>query len=170
MNALHVPVIILHGDADTSARADIQARPMAKKMRELGLEVEYVQYPGALHGLGEDYTDGFERAMAFFNRHRNVRYPKTIDFTTPSLRYKKAYWVTLARFVKKEEWARIRAEVKANTVEVKTENIAGFGVLRDAEVFDVSVPLTVITDGQRAFEGMFPETDGLGFVRNQEGA
>jgi len=169
MNALHVPVIVLHGDADRSTRVDIQARPIVHKMRQLGLEVEYVEYPGDVHLLIENYEDAFDRAIGFFDRHRNVRHPKTIDFTTPSLRYKKAYWISIARFVQKGEMARVRAEAKGNTVEVQTDNIAAFTVLRDAEVLDTSQPVIIVIDGQNAFEGMFPETGGLGFVRNEEG-
>jgi acetyl esterase/lipase len=170
MNALHVPVMILHSDADTSTLVDVQARPMVKKMRELGLEVEYVEYPGVGHGLGRFYADGFAKALDFFDKHRNVRHPKTIDYSTPSIRYNKAYWIKIGKFSEKGTFARVQAEAKGSTVEVKTENVAGFAVLRDAEVFDVSAPLTVVIDGENVFDGRFPETGGLGFVKNQEGA
>jgi len=98
MNALHVPVIMLHGDADTSTLCELQARPMAKKMNELGLELEYIEYPGVGHGLGHFYADGFARALDFFDKHRNVRHPKTIDYSTPSIRYNKAYWIKIGKF------------------------------------------------------------------------
>jgi len=169
MNALHVPVIILHGDADTSTLVDVQARPMVKKMRELGLEVEYVEYAGAGHGLGGDYPDGFERVMAFFEKHPNVRHPKTIDFTTPSLRYSKAYWIRLARFVDEDAWARVRAKADGNSVEIDTENVAAFTLLSDGEVFDLSSTVNVTVDGLDAYEGMLPATGGVGFVRSQAG-
>ncbi len=169
MNALHLPVMILHSDADTSTLVDVQARPMVKKMRELGLDVEYVEYPGVGHGLGHYYADGFARALAFFDKHRNVRHPKTIDYSTPSIRYNKAYWIRIGKFAENGKFARVQAEAKGSTVEVKTENITGFSVLRDAEVFDVSAPVKVIIDGQRVFEGMFPETGGPAFVRGEDG-
>jgi predicted esterase len=169
MNALHVPVIMLHGDADTSTLCELQARPMAKKMNELGLELEYIEYPGVGHGLGHFYADGFAKALDFFDKHCNVRHPKTIDYSTPSIRYNKAYWIKIGKFSEKGKFARVQAEAKGSAVEVKTENVAGFAVLRDAEVFDVSAPVTVVIDGENVFDGRFPETGGLGFVKNQEG-
>ncbi len=169
MNALHVPVIVLHGDADPVTRADIQARPMVAKMRELGLDVEYVEYPRGIHTLLEHYEDAFEEAMDYFDRHRNVRHPKRIDFTTPSLRYNRAYWIRIGKLARKGEFARVRAEAIGNTVEVKMENVAGFTLLPDAQVLDVSTPVKVIVDGQETFEGLLPETGGLGFVRTQKG-
>ncbi len=169
MNALHLPVIVLHGDADPVTRADVQARPMVEKMRELGLEVEYVEYPRGIHTLVEEYDDAFERAMAFFDRHRNVRHPSRIDFTTSSPRYDRAYWIRIGKIVQKGEFARVRAEAKGNILEIKTDNIGGLSVLPDAQVLDVRAPVAVTIDGQSVFEVKFPETGGMGFVKDDEG-
>ena len=164
MNALHVPVIMLHGDADTTTLCDVQARPMAKRMNELGLELEYVEYPGAGHGLGDSYAKGFARALAFFGRHRNERHPRTIDYSTPGMRYNKAYWIRIGSFQEKGRFARVQASAEGNTVEITTENVAGFSILRDEVVFDVSTPVTVSIDGAVVYEGLLPMTGGAAFT------
>jgi hypothetical protein len=170
MNALHVPVIMLHGDADTSTLCELQARPMAKKMKELGLELEYIEYAGVGHGLGHYYQDGFAKALDFFDKHRNVRHPKRIDYSTPSMRYTKAYWIKIGKIVTKGEFARVQAEAKGNSVEIKTENLGGFSVLRDEVVFDASAPMTISIDGQDAYSGPVPATGGIGFIKDEQGA
>ncbi|MEO2030572.1 MAG: prolyl oligopeptidase family serine peptidase, partial [Planctomycetaceae bacterium] len=169
MNALHVPVIMLHGDADTTSLCELQARPMARRMNELGLELEYVEYPGVGHGLGDSYADGFARALAFFDRHRNVRHPRTIDYSTPGMRYNKAYWIRIGGFQKKGRFARVEASAEGNTVEIRTENVAGFSILRDEVVFDVAKPLTVFIDRAMVYKGPLPTSGGVGFSRASGG-
>ena len=167
MNALHVPVLILHSDADTSTLVDVQARPMVKKMQKLGLQLKYVEYPGTGHGLGKYYPEGFAEAMDFFEKHRNVRHPRTINYSTPSIRYDKAYWIKIGQFSESGKFARVRAETKGNAINVRTENVAAFSVLRDEVVFDVSSLLLVIVDGQNAYTGLYPKSGGIGFVQDQ---
>ncbi len=99
MNALHVPVLVLHGDADPVCPAELQARPMVEKMRQAGLDAQYKQYSGAGHGLGDHYYDAYDRLLAFFSDIRNVRHPKTIDFTTASEKYSKAYWLQIDKII-----------------------------------------------------------------------
>ena len=84
MNALHVPVLVLHGDADPVCPAEEQALPIVEKIRGRGLDVQYEEYPGAGHGLGDHYYDAYDRLLAFFSNKRNIRHPQTIDFTTTS--------------------------------------------------------------------------------------
>ncbi len=174
MNALHVPVIVLHGDADPVTPVDVQARPMVEKMRELGLGVEYHEYPGAAHGLGEDYLDAFDKIIDFFSRHRNVRYPKTIDFTTFSLRYNKAYWIWIERFADPGEPGRVKAKVEDNVIRIETENVASLSLVPRPEVLDLRSPVKVIIDGQEVTERKVPLKRGhsgpwMRFGRDKEG-
>ena len=60
-------------------------------------------------------------------------------------------------------------KLKGNAVEIKTDNLAGFSVLRDEVVFDTSAPMTINIDGQEAYKGPAPATGGIGFVKNQKG-
>jgi len=174
MNALHVPAIVLHGDADPVTPVEVQARPMVEKMRELGLEVEYHEYAGAAHGLGDDYLDAFDKILDFFGRHRNVRYPKTVDFTTWSLRYNKGYWVWLEKFIEEGQAARVKANVEDNVISIETENIARFSLVPRPEVLDFEETVTVIIDGDQVLERMVPLKRGhsgpwMRFNRDEEG-
>jgi len=174
MNALHVPVVVLHGDADPATKVEEQARPMVEKMRELGLEVEYHEYAGAPHGLGKDYLDAFDKIMDFFSRHRNVRYPKTIDFSTPSLRYNKAYWIWLEQLTEEGEFARVKAEAKDNVVTIETENVSVMSLVPRPEVLDLEEPVKVVIDGQEVGERTLPgkrthSGPWMRFTKNEEG-
>jgi predicted esterase len=156
MNALHVPVLMLHGDADHVSPAETQVYPMVEKMRALGLPLEYVEYPGVGHGLGERYYDGFDRMLEFVSDKRNIRHPKTIDFTTPSMKYSKAYWIWIGRMTDPGEFARVRAEAKDNIIEIKTENISELTVIPDPMVIDKTETVTITIDGKQVFKGVFP--------------
>ncbi len=148
MNALHIPTIILHGDSDPVTPHTTQALPMVAKMKELGLEHEYVEYSGADHGLGhENYGDAFGRALDFFEKHPNVAHPKTIDYSTWNLRYNRAYWLHIDAFETEGARARIQATANGNRVEIKTENVKAWTLLSDAKVFDLSKPIEIQING-----------------------
>ena len=116
MNALHVPVIMLHGDADTSTLCELQARPMAEKMNKLGLELEYIEYPGVGHGLGHYYEDGFAKGWISSTTTGTSAIRKQIDYSTPSMAIRKAYWIKIGAFSEKGKFARVQAEAKGNAV------------------------------------------------------
>jgi hypothetical protein len=120
------------------------------------LPLEYVEYPDVGHGLGDRYYDGYALLLDFFSGKRNIRHPRTIDFTTPSLKYSKAYWIWIQRVIQPGEFARVRAEARENSIVIETENIAELTVIPDSEVIDIAVPVKISIDGSEVFQGAFP--------------
>ncbi len=156
MNALHVPVLMLHGGADRVSPAETQVYPMVEKMRELGLPLEYEEYPGVGHGLGDRYYDGYARLLEFFAGKRNIRHPKTIDFTTASQKYNKAYWIWIQKTIQPGEFARVHAEAKDNSIAIETKNVSKLTVIPDPLVVDIMAPVKITIDGSDVFQGVFP--------------
>ena len=67
--AIHVPLLLLHGDADD--RVDVsQARALYAKLTELGKAVRYVEYPGGDHALRREWKQWVEEALAWFAHYR----------------------------------------------------------------------------------------------------
>jgi pimeloyl-ACP methyl ester carboxylesterase len=169
MNALHVPAIILHGDSDPVTPHTTQALPMVEKMKELGLDYEYHEYPGADHGLGEaGYPDAFRRALDFFEKHPNIAHPKTIDYSTWNLRYNRAYWLRIDAFETEGERAWIQAKAEGNSVEIKTENVKAWTLLPDTEVFDLSQPIEIQLNGAEPVSERPAQDGGIAFGSSAE--
>jgi len=62
----HIPVIVTHGDADTTV--PVQAsRAMVAAMKELGMTYEYIEVPGGGHMI---LNKGLKPTLQFFEKHR----------------------------------------------------------------------------------------------------
>jgi hypothetical protein len=50
-------------------------------------------------------------------------------------------------------WARVDAEIKRNTISVRTERVSRFTLLLGRDQVDFSRPVTVVTNGTVSFQG-----------------
>lgn len=67
LDRVTVPVEIHHGDADDALPVE-WSRDLAERLRELGKDVTYYEYPGAAHTFaGADYALFLERNLEFFD-------------------------------------------------------------------------------------------------------
>jgi dipeptidyl aminopeptidase/acylaminoacyl peptidase len=64
--AINVPVLILHGEADDRVNVT-QAEKLAKKLDELGKVFQLVTYPNGDHGLNTDRSDRNRRIFNWFS-------------------------------------------------------------------------------------------------------
>lgn len=62
----HLPVLVIHGDADVVAPVTA-SRSMVAKMMELGMEYEYTEVPGGTHG--SVLEPNLPNIIEFFNEH-----------------------------------------------------------------------------------------------------
>jgi predicted peptidase len=65
--ARHLPIMVIHGDADETVTVDISRRWTAK-LRELGMTHEYIEVAGGTHASAG--RDNIDRVFAFLARHR----------------------------------------------------------------------------------------------------
>jgi predicted peptidase len=65
--ARHLPVMVIHGDADELVRVDI-SRGWVAKMQELGMSYEYIEVPGGSHSSAG--RDNIAEVFAFLSRQR----------------------------------------------------------------------------------------------------
>ena len=121
-NLLHIPVFIGHGRLD--ALLDVkQSRLMARLMKERNLTVDYVEFPNGSHYI---WSDVFEHPTlnAALQKWRRPEPPAKIQYRTYTMKYPRAYWVTIEEM---ETWGRpadVAAEIKsAKRIQVETENI-----------------------------------------------
>lgn len=68
----HMPKIVVHGDGDATVNV-AGSRSMVEKMRELGIEVKYIEVPGGSHsGV---VAPNLAAVAEFFNAHRRAARP-----------------------------------------------------------------------------------------------
>jgi poly(3-hydroxybutyrate) depolymerase len=65
----HVPEFVVHGDADPTVSV-AGSRAMVAKMKELGIEVQYIEVPGGNHS--DVVAPNFAAMFAFFDAHRKA--------------------------------------------------------------------------------------------------
>jgi enterochelin esterase-like enzyme len=145
-NALNLPVRFFHGDADPAVPVDVSRR-WAKNLKELGVRVEYTEYPGVRHNSWDHaYRDG--AIFDWFAQFRRERFPERVRFLTRRYRNSTAYWVRLDGLTA-GRLASIDARFSGpNRVEVSTAGLDGFTLsLAGHPMFSAAKPLGVAIDG-----------------------
>ena len=146
-NALNIPVHLFQGAADPVVDPD-DVRGWAKRLKELGANVEYTEYPGVGHNSWEDaYADG--QIFDWFDQYRRDPHPDRVRFTTRRYKYDSAYWVRFDALTP-GTLARIDAEFTApNQLEVATAALDGFTLhLAGHPRVTTGRPMIILIDGQ----------------------
>jgi acetyl esterase/lipase len=146
-NALHVPVHIFQGSADTAVRPE-GVRDLAKRLEGLGTRVEYTEYPGVGHNSWENaYKD--EAVFDWFGRFRRDRHPDRVRYATTRYKYPGAYWVRIDELTP-GTLARIDAKFTGpNRVEVTTSGLGAFTLdLAGHPKFTAGKPVDLTVDGK----------------------
>lgn len=129
-NALNVPVHLFHGEKDPAVSVEV-SRQWQRALLRLGVNVEYIEYPGVRHN---SWDLAYRNAAIFdwFSKHTRERFPERVRFTSRAYKYNSAYWVEIdgltpgapasidARFA-----AVNRLEVTASGLDGFTLNLAG---------------------------------------------
>jgi hypothetical protein len=88
---------------------------------------------------------------------RRVAAPKKVIFKTDSLRYRKAYWITVDELEKANQMSLIRAEITApNQISVKLENVKQFTLNLDEKLVETNRYVSVKINDRIAFQGALP--------------
>jgi len=65
----HIPELVVHGDNDPTVNV-AGSRAMVAKMKELGVDVKYIEVPGGTHG--SVVAPNLGEAVAFFDAHKKT--------------------------------------------------------------------------------------------------
>ena len=159
-NALNLPVRLYHGEQDPLIPATV-ARQWQKRFLDLGVTVDYVEFPGVRHNAWDFAYRGraiFER-FAGIRRNRN---PDHVRFSTRSYRYSKAYWLKIDSLTP-GALASVDAVRNGSDVKIVTQNVDGFTVAGPAKTVTVDgvavrlrpgAPLSFTYSGGRWSQGL----------------
>ncbi|HEY6331822.1 MAG TPA: prolyl oligopeptidase family serine peptidase [Blastocatellia bacterium] len=164
-NMACVPAYALHGGSDPEI-PPAQSRQMCQRLAAFGYEQVYDEARGQIHWWGgPPHTDyGAEcvdkPAMTNFLRDHGPREkdPKHIVYVTDSLRYNKAYWVTIDQMDSVSALARVEATIAGQDIEVKESNVAQITLNPDVRKFELGKGVRIKIDDDVAFVGALPES------------
>lgn len=147
-NALNLPAHFYHGDKDPAVPVTV-SRDWTSKLKAMGAQVEYDEYPGVLHDSWVNaYKD--EAVFTWFDKFKRNLYPDRVTYNTNQYKYNKAYWVTFDKLIP-GTLAKIDAKYTApNQLDVTTTSLDAFTLnLKDHPKYQSGKPLTITIDGKK---------------------
>ncbi len=143
-----LPMLLYHGSADTLVKVE-QSRSLSRRLKELGADVTYRELEGQDHWIMETVLrdDAIFQWMA--SRRRDA-WPREVDLTAYTVRYRRAYWATVLELILWGEPMRVHAKLNADRshLDVKTENVATLRLDLDRELVGEKPNLVVIVNGK----------------------
>jgi len=139
---LHMPVFMVHGDADEVVSVDL-SRYATRMLQRWGYPVRYCEHPGGGHGVWcEDVL------LSWSVTQRRERDPRQVRIRAAELTSAAAYWVQIEQRVDPLAFMLADAEIMGpNTIRLDTENVAGVSLSPRGSFIDPGRPLEVIWNG-----------------------
>jgi hypothetical protein len=162
-NALHLPIRLFHGEQDPLVPVE-SSRQWQKRLLDLGVPVDYVEFPGARHNAW-DFAYRGSALLDWFAGRRRRRDPDHVRFTTESYRYPGAYWVHIDGLTPGTPATldAVRAVRAGTLIEVTTRNLDAFTLTTPARTVLVDgaavrlragAPLSFVKTGARWTQGV----------------
>jgi poly(3-hydroxybutyrate) depolymerase len=145
-NALNLPVHLFQGGADPVVRPE-GTREWVKRLQDLGVKTEYVEYPGVGHNSWENaYKDG--AIFKWFAQFKRNRFPDQVRLVTRWYKYSSAYWVQIDELTP-GQLASVDAQFTGpNRVEIRSSGVDGLTLRVSGHPrFAASRPVEVVVDG-----------------------
>jgi enterochelin esterase-like enzyme len=124
-NALNLPVRLFHGEQDPAVPV-VSSRQWQKRFLDLGVPVDYVEYPGVRHNAW-DFAYRRPGLFDWFASQKRSLNPDHVRFSTRWYRYNAAYWVRVDGLTP-GVLASIDAVRNGTDIKVLTQNVDGFTI------------------------------------------
>jgi poly(3-hydroxybutyrate) depolymerase len=143
-NLLHVPLLVIHGDADPAVHV-ANSRHAVQLLQRWGYDIRYHEMPGWAHeDLGQQAT-----IADWLLSHRRVAAPATVRLRSTDLAGASAYWVRVRAFQNPSEVIRVVAEVlQPGLVRIDSTNVAALTLDLPAALRGSAKQLRVVWNGQ----------------------
>lgn len=141
-NLRMLPTIAYSGEIDKQKQAaDVMAEACWNLPAGERFELTHIVAPKTAHKVDPVARTEIERRLAILDKNHSPKVPRQFSFTTTTLKYNRAHWVTINAL--KEHWvpAVITAEMtNSNNIDLKVENITDLSLDLDAN----SIPSDVM--------------------------
>lgn len=148
-NLLQVPVFLFHGGADRRPYPEVeQSRVMEQLLTQMGQRVQYKEFEGLGHQIWSE-SFSFPPLAPWLTNCESPTLPKTVKFKTYSLKYNRAYWLTILDFIEWGKPAVLDATVEeGNRIALKTDNIATLQLI-PGKLIDDAKPVALTLNGKQ---------------------
>ena len=162
-NLRNVHTFIFHGSADTLVQPE-QSHGLFKALSALGFSVTFREFPEESHWIW-GMCFGWEPFAKWLSETRRDPNPKIVEYQTYSLKYNRAYWVTINDVELWGTLASVRAEVlDGNAVAVQSANVASlslnlsqFAIRNPQSAIDSSKAVSVRWNGKEEQRNLPPD-------------
>lgn len=148
INLFHCPTVAYSGELDIQKQA---ADIMAAALQKEGLELLHLIGPQTKHRIHPDSKREIDRRLdSLAEQGRRVN-PRSVHFTTYTLKYNRLHWVVVDALNQHWERAQVDAQAGDNSVKISTKNVKAMtlsfrpGYAR----FGLREPVKVRIDGQQ---------------------
>ncbi|WP_031497091.1 prolyl oligopeptidase family serine peptidase [Bryobacter aggregatus] len=125
-NFYNTPLIAYSGEIDKQIQA---AQIMQRYLAQEGMALAHVIGPNTEHKYHPDSKPILESRLAAIAKTGRDTYPRTLRFTTYTLRYNRMRWITVDALNQHWERARVNAEITAaGEIQIQTQNVAGLTI------------------------------------------
>jgi pimeloyl-ACP methyl ester carboxylesterase len=141
---LHLPILVLHGDADRSVNVNF-SRYGVRLLQRWGFNVGYIEFPG----YGHEDLNAWQTILEWFLEHRRDANPASVRLRSAELQNASAYWARVDQAASPKEFMVVDAEVVApNTLRVDTQNVLAMTLSPAAPLIDPSKDVKVVWNGE----------------------
>ena len=158
LNLYNTPVVAYSGEIDPQQQA---ANIMAEAMAREGLTLTHIIGPQTAHKYHPDAKREIAAKLDAIAERGRDPYPRTVRFTTWTLRYNRMKWLEVDALGRHWDRARVDADVVSDhEIRVKTANVEAFTIDLGAgePLLDPAVKVALMVDGQ-TLSAPGPQTD-----------
>ncbi|HEY3406069.1 MAG TPA: alpha/beta hydrolase-fold protein [Ohtaekwangia sp.] len=159
-NALNIPMQFFHGDIDQAVPVSV-SRDWVKRLKDLGTNVTYQEYPGVNHDSWVNaYKD--EYIFTWFSQFKRNPFPDRVRFNTTNYKYNQAYWVRVDQLTP-GTLASIDVKFTApNQLKITTAALEAFTLqLKGHPLFKADQPITYVINGGKKIKTQVTESLSL---------
>lgn len=154
---VNVPVFDIHGDLNYHS-------PFRESLslRDAALKAGVSFYLEAVSGARQDQFPIDPRALIFawLQKQRRVANPNHVVLIAPEMRFNKAYWIEINRFIDAALPGRVEAWYQNGEIRVHTENVGEYSL--DCHLLrQKGQHLLIKTDGAISFQGAVGDKDRI---------
>ena len=143
-----LPVLMYHGGADRLVKVE-QPRRFAATLEKMGADVTLLELEGEDHWILSDVLRN-DLVFRWMAKRKQNPWPAEVDFTTRSIKYRRAYWVTVLELARWGESAKVHAKFDADktVLDVTTRNVASVRLDLSKALVGAEPKLTVKINGK----------------------
>ncbi len=147
-NLNQCPTVVYSGEIDRQKQA---ADVMQVALDKVGIKMTHIIGPDTAHKIHPQSKLQIESRLAAIERTSQATVPKSIQFTTATLRYHKMHWIDVQGLAQHWKPSIVDANIHRDQINVETNNITRLNLQFDAGQWpeNTSGPIRVTIDGDQ---------------------